>query len=127
MLPRDQREFEDGLNRFDGPPEIVITITNTGRATAWITGVGFIDKALKERFYLVSPDLEAKGRFPLTPNEPTNIDTKVTPELRRHLIGGVDVAFAETAGGKLFVGSTDVWKSYVQWLKKPNKRVEPTR
>jgi len=33
MLPREPRELEDGLSRGDGPEEIVITITNTGRAT----------------------------------------------------------------------------------------------
>jgi hypothetical protein len=125
MLPRNQRELEDRLNRLNGPEEIVITITNTGRATAWVTGVGFIDKAKKERFYLLSPELEAKGRFSLAPNEPTNIDTKVTAELRKHLMDGVDAAFAETAGGKLFVGSSDVWESYLQWLKNPNTYKAP--
>ena len=120
MLPSDPRELKDALNGGIRPEHIVIRLTNTGRATVWVTGVGFIDKAKSRRFYLVSPDLEAKGKFALAPNEPTNIDTKVTPELRKHLKAGVDQAFAETAGGTVFIGSTEVWESYVEWINKPN-------
>ncbi|MFX1590485.1 MAG: hypothetical protein ACFFC1_20315 [Promethearchaeota archaeon] len=120
MTPRDLREFEYGINHYGAPKEIFMKITNTGRVTAWVTGIGFTNKNKKNRFYLLSPDLETKGGFPLGPKEPRNIDTKVTPELRKHLISGVDQAFVETSDGKVFLGSTPIWDNYVQWLKKSN-------
>ncbi len=124
VLPRNADELKDWLNRSQEPKEISLQVMNTGRATAWITGLGFIEKAKNERFNLVPPELETNGRFPLNSNEQKNIPTKVTPELRKYLRAGIDAAFAEAAGGKVFVGSTDVWESYLLWLKKPNHWVE---
>ena len=116
VLPRNGSELKDSLNRSEEPKEILVQVINTGRATAWITGLGFIDKAKNERFNLVTPDLETNGRFPLNPNEQKNIPTKMTPQLRKYLRAGVDAAFAEAAGGRVFVGSTEVWGNYLQWL-----------
>lgn len=118
VLPRDASELKDCLNLSEEPKEILVQVINTGRATAWITGLGFIDKSKNERFNLVTPDLETNGRFPLNSNEQKNIPTQMTSELRKYLRAGVDAGFAEAAGGKVFVGSTDVWESYLQWLKK---------
>lgn len=67
MLPRDIREFEEGLRRFGAPKEVLVHITNDSRMSIWVTGIGLIDKKKQRKFYLLPPDLERKGSFTMRP------------------------------------------------------------